>query len=87
VPDPDDCIKNPGKAKVPENPSAQYAIACSLAFLSSPENYESVLKYMSRLPAEYGIMVVKESTSNKPELCDTKAFTDFGMKNTDILLG
>ena len=87
VPDPDDCIKNPGKAKVPENPSAQYAIACSLAFHSSPENYESVLKYMSRLPAEYGIMLVKESSENKPELTETKAFTDFAMKNTDSLLG
>ena len=87
VPDPDDCIKNPGKAKVPENPSAQYAIACSLAFHSSTENYESVLKYMSRLPAEYGIMLVKESSENKPELTETKAFTDFAMKNTDILLG
>ena len=42
---------------------------------------------MSRLPAEYGIMLVKESTENKPELTDTKAFTDFAMKNTDILLG
>ena len=87
VPDPDDCIKNPGKARVPENPSAMYAIACSLAFHATPENYEPILKYMSRLPAEYGIIVVKESSENKPELMETKAFTDFAMKNTDILLG
>ena len=64
-----------------------YAIACSLAFHATPENYEPVLKYMSRLPVEYAIIVVKESSHNKPELTETKAFTDFAMKNTDVLLG
>jgi len=87
VPDPDDCIKNPSKARVPESPSAMYAISCSLAFHATPENYESILKYMGRLPTEYATVVVKESSQNKPELTDTKAFTDWATKNTDILLG
>ena len=87
VPDPDDCIKSPEKTKVPENPSARYAIACSLVHFANPDNFEPILKYMSRFPAEYGIMLVKESTTIKPELQDTDAFTKFGMENIDIMLG
>jgi hypothetical protein len=87
VPDPEDCINKPDKAKVPENPSAKYAIACSLVYYATPENFGSIMQYMSRVGVEFQVIVVKEATASKPELIETKAFTDFGEKNIDVLLG
>jgi len=87
VPDPEDCINKPDKAKVPENPSAKYAIACSLVYYATEENFGSIMQYMSRVGVEFQVIVVKEATASKPELIETKAFTDFGEKNIDVLLG
>jgi len=87
VPDPEDCINKPDKARVPENPSAKYAIACSLVYYATAENFGSIMQYMSRVGVEFQVIVVKEATASKPELIDTKAFTDFGEKNIDVLLG
>ena len=87
VPDPADCIKSPLKTKVPENPSAKYAIACSLAKYSKPETFDNIVQYMGRLEAEFSTLTVMEAIKMSPELTETKAFTDWSMQNSDVLLG
>ena len=84
VPDPDDCINNPMKAMVPENPSAKYAIACSLGGHATSKNFENIAKYIGRLPGEFSILTVK---GMNPEVMDCKAFGQWAMDNEDILLG
>jgi len=87
VPDPIDCIKNPKKTRIPENPSAKYAIACSLAQYATNKNFENVLEYMSRLDPEFLTLCVLEARKKTPELSNTKAFGAWAVENSDILLG
>jgi hypothetical protein len=87
VPDPLDCIKSPDKTRIPENPSAKYAIACSLAQYADQKNFDNVLKYMSRLDPEFTTLCVMQAWKKTKELEDTKAFSTWAIENSDVLLG
>jgi len=87
VPDPEKCIKEPKKTMVPEHPSAQYAIAVSLAHWMTPDNMVNVMEYLKRLPAEYSVTSVLEARKIKPEIQETEAFQTWAMDNVDIVLG
>ena len=87
VPDPEDCIKNPMKTMIPENPSAKYAIAVGLAHWINVDNMGNVMKYLGRLPSEYAVTSIMEARKIKPEIQDTPEFGQWAMDNVDIVLG
>ena len=87
MPDPEDCIKRPKETKVPENPSAMYAIAVSLARYANQENFANVLTYMSRLPDEYTTLCILDAKDIKPELLEHEAFTNWAISNPSLILG
>ena len=87
VPDPEQCIKEPKKTMVPEHPSAQYAIAVSLAHWMTPDNMVNVMEYLKRLPAEYSVTSILEARKIKPEIAETETFSTWAMENVDIVLG
>ena len=87
VPDPEKCIKEPKKTMVPEHPSAQYAIAVSLAHWMTPDNMVNVMEYLKRMPAEYSVTSILEARKIKPEIAETEAFGTWAMENVDIVLG
>ena len=85
VPDPEQVIKDPKKAMVPENPSAQYAIAYSLAYWMKPDNMKNIMAYLDRLPAEYAVTSVTEARKITPEIEEAPEFVDWAVKNLDVL--
>ena len=87
MPDPDQCISKPKETRVPDNPSAMYAIAVSLARHARPENFANVLTYMSRLPAEYTTLCILDAKENLPVLVEHEAFTDWALSNPSLILG
>ena len=87
MPDPFDCISKPKETRVPDNPSAMYAIAVSLARHAKPENFANVLTYMSRLPAEYTTLCILDAKENLPVLVEHEAFTDWALSNPSLILG
>ena len=87
MPDPDQCINKPKETRVPDNPSAMYAIAVSLARHARPENFANVLTYMSRLPDEYTTLCILDAKENLPVLVEHEAFTDWALSNPSLILG
>ena len=87
MPDPFDCISKPKETRVPDNPSAMYAIAVSLARHAKPENFANVLTYMSRLPDEYCTLCILDAKENLPVLMEHEAFTDWALSNPSLILG
>jgi hypothetical protein len=85
VPDPEQVIKEPKKAMVPENPSAQYAIAYSLAYWMKPDNMKNIMAYLDRLPAEYAVTSVTEARKITPEIEDAPEFVEWAVDNLDVL--
>lgn len=85
LPDLDVVLKDPAKAPVSKDPAVMYAIAGALAAKSTPTNFERVLQYMDRLPAEFSVLCVKDAIVREKKLRTTAPFRAWTMKHSDVL--
>lgn len=59
LPDLDDVIKDPEKARLPDNPSAQYFVTTALARKMSAKNFGPILKYTQRMRDMFTALCVR----------------------------
>lgn len=86
LPDLDQILNDPAKAKVPTDAATQYAISGALAHKANPDNFDRVCEYMSRLPAEFSVLCIKDSLILNPKVKNTKAFLNWATKHAEVLL-
>lgn len=85
LPNLDQILMAPDKAKVPEEPATLYAVATGLAARASESNIDRVVKYAARLPGEFSILMLKDAVVRSPELCNAPAFTAWTIKHAHLL--
>lgn len=61
LPDVDACLLDPGRAPVPENPSAQWLVSMALASKMTAGNFGQALKYLNRLPAMFRAFSIRDA--------------------------
>jgi hypothetical protein len=81
LPDVDSILLNPHQAPVPEEPSAQYAVASALARCAADTNFDRICTYLDRLPAEFRILCVRDATLRDPTLRSTAAYVKFAVEH------
>jgi predicted GIY-YIG superfamily endonuclease len=86
VPDIDDLIKKPSHTKVPTNASVLYAIAGALASRVDTHNFEQIMKYVRRMPAEYQVIIVRDCMAKDNTLSTHTAFQKWTQDNASVLL-
>ncbi len=86
LPNLDSLLMNPDKAKVPEEPATLYALATGLAAKANEDNFERVCKYAARIPPEFQVLLMKDAIVRDNKLTNTKAFTAWAVKNSDVML-
>lgn len=86
LPSPEEVFKNPRRTRIPEELSAQYAMACSLANAVSMKTFGKVLIYLERLPIEFNIMCVRDAAIRKDEIAKSKEFEKWLETNTEIIV-
>lgn len=88
LPDLADILADPKKCPIPEKPSSKYALSAMLSINADTKNFGKIMEYIKR--REYGpdfeVSTVLDATKRKPELCDTKAYTEFAQRNQNIHL-
>ncbi len=82
----DEILKNPEKAKVPDRADICFGIATALAYKATPENFKGILTYASRMAETYSVVVVMDALRRNPKLKETKAYTEFAVKNHDLVI-
>jgi hypothetical protein len=85
LPNIDAILLNPQKEPVPENAAAQYAVATALARCASELNFDRVAAYLERMPAEFGVLAVRDAQLRRPEVKHTPAYTRWAIANHHIL--
>ncbi len=83
---PEKIILNPDSVPVPETPDILYALIGSLAYKSNEKNFDNVLKFIKRIPPEFQVFYIKDSTSRDSSLLETDAAIDFFAKNPNLIL-
>lgn len=87
LPDPDDCIKNPTKARVPaaEDAATLFAIAVALSLRATKDNFANITQYLKRLPKEHEVFAVRDALARETSLQNTAAFTGWACDNIKAL--
>jgi len=86
LPDPDVVINHPGTADVPEEPATLYALCEALAKKAGDDTVESIITYASRLPAEFGVLLVRDAVKTHKAVVESPAFSQWATANSDVLL-
>lgn len=85
LPSPDQVLIDPDGTRLPENPSAQYAMVSALEGKSTAANYGRVMKYIERMSVEYQALYVRGAARKDPKITTTRPYMDWCVKNQDVL--
>lgn len=77
LPNPDAVLMQPDKADVPTDPATLYALAGAIAARATKTSFERVMTYAKRMPAEFTVLVVRDSIRRDREIPATRAFTEW----------
>ena len=86
LPDLDEVLRAPEKAPVSKEPAVMYAISGALANKATPQNFERVLLYMKRMPAEFSVLCVKDAIVRDKKIKACPAFTAWANKYAEVLV-
>ncbi len=86
LPSPDAVLLNPDTADVPTDPATLYAICGALAVRASDQTAGRLLTYARRMPAEFGVLLVRDSIRKAPEVQNCAEFIRWASDNQDILV-
>jgi hypothetical protein len=88
LPDIDEILKNPDKAKVPEKTKADviYAICGALIERATKENFKNIIAYSEKMPVEYALMVVRDCVLKNKSLSSTQAFQKWIREHAEVFV-
>jgi hypothetical protein len=86
LPSVDAIMLNPDKVPVPEAPNVLYALTTSLADKAGRDNFDRLMKYVGRIPTEFQVVFVRDTARRCDDIDKTKAFVDWSVKHSDVLL-
>jgi hypothetical protein len=85
LPDIDAILMNPQRPPVPEESSAQYAVASALARCASDTNFDRICTYLERLPTEFRVLCVHDATLRDGTLRSTAAYVKFAVRHHEAI--
>jgi hypothetical protein len=74
---PDQILLNPETAPVPEDMSAQYAVASALAHIANDRNFGRIHRYALRLPRDIGVLLVKQCERRNPKIVESPDWNEY----------
>ena len=86
LPNLDALLLNPENTAVPEESAVLYALAVGLAAKASVDNFERMVKYLYRMPAEFQVLTTKDAVMRNGAICNTAAFNQWATVNADVLI-
>jgi hypothetical protein len=86
LPDLKDILANPAKCDIPKGPGDKYALSSFLARNINKENFDKIAAYIKReqFGRDFEICTILDATKRDAGLTETKAFTEFSVRNQDL---
>lgn len=85
LPDLDELIKKPKEAIVPKDPQTLYALSAGLAAKANTTNIGGIMTYVSRIPPEFQVMIVKDAQVRDWNLTGTAPYAAWVNENSHLL--
>lgn len=85
LPSIDEILLNPTTALVPEDTSAQIAVATALGRKLTDHSIARGMKYLDRLPDELKVLAIRDATARDRAITLTPEFVKFGVQYAEVL--
>lgn len=82
---PEEIIMNPLKAKVDDDVGVLYATMTGLASRASEANFDSIMQYVERCPADFQILALRDCMHRNRQLLTTPTFNKWASKYASVL--
>lgn len=86
LPDTEAVLSDPATAPVPREPAAVYAICEALARKAGEETMDALAGYASRLPPEFGMLLMRDAVRHDASVVRTEAFAGWARDNAHVLV-
>ncbi|MDP8320843.1 MAG: ATP-binding protein [Candidatus Stygibacter australis] len=86
LPDIKQLIASPDKIAVPREPSMLFAICGALSAKANKKNFSQIIRYTERMPAEFQVLLIKDTIKRNKVLANTEEFTQWAVKHSDVIL-
>lgn len=88
IPDIEEITADPKRCRIPKEPACRYALTVLIAQNATKANIGKLNEYIRR--EEYGrdfeVVTMLDATKKEPALIETKAYSEFATRNSDITL-
>ena len=85
LPSIDEILLNPATAPVPDEPSAQIAIATALGRVLTDSSVGRGIAYLDRMPAEMRVMAMRDAAARDTAITHTPEFVRFGVQYREVI--
>jgi MoxR-like ATPase len=85
LPSIDEILLNPTSAPLPDEPSAQIAIATALGRAMSDQSVAKGLTYLDRMPTEMRILAMRDAAARDRAITSTPEFIRFGVEHAEVI--
>ncbi len=85
LPSIDGILINPDASRVPDEPAALYAVATGLAQRTTVANATQVVRYVRRLPEEFGVLAIRDMLRVCPQATNNKEFIAWAAEHQSVL--
>jgi len=86
LPDIDQILADPFAVEIPDDPAVIYALCESVARRAGEESMPSLGVLASRLPVEFGVLLMRDAARTEPAVVETEAFQGWACANSDVLV-
>ena len=85
LPSIDEVLLNPETAPLPDEPSAQIAIATALGRAMSDQSIANGAKYLERMPTEMRVLAMRDAAARDRAITHTPEFVRFGVEHAEVI--
>lgn len=86
LPDVEEVLADPENVRIPDDPAVMYALCETVARRASEDSMPSLVTLAARLPAEFGVLLMRDAASTDPNIVDSEAFHAWACANSDVLV-
>ena len=85
LPSVDEIKLNPDTAPLPDDPSAQIAIATALGRILDDQSIGKVTTYLKRMATEMRVLAIRDAAARDRSITHTPEFIDFGLQHAEVI--
>ena len=86
LPSVESVLSDPEEAPVPADPASLYALCEALALRTAPTTMEALAAYAGRLPAEFGVLLMRDAVRQDPAVVESEPFARWARDNAEVLM-